>query len=56
MGVPMVALPVERDQPGNAATNRVPQAGLLEDVRTVDAVRLVAAIEEARQSPRSASQ
>jgi zeaxanthin glucosyltransferase len=51
MGVPMVALPVDRDQPGNAARVAFHRLGVVLDYRTLDAAALRAAIEQVRLDP-----
>jgi zeaxanthin glucosyltransferase len=51
MGVPMVVLPVDREQPGNAARVRYHELGLFEDYRTLTATRLGAAVDQVRKSP-----
>jgi zeaxanthin glucosyltransferase len=51
MGVPMIVLPVDRDQPGNAARVAYHKLGLIEDYRSLDAARLSIAINDVRRNP-----
>jgi zeaxanthin glucosyltransferase len=51
MGVPMVALPVDRDQPGNAARIAYHKLGVVADYHSLRAAELCAAIDEVLQNP-----